>query len=254
MTVTLDLIERGLRAGLPEGRAMVVTPEAALAVAERLLREDPDGTRDFDRAEHLAGYLRHVAAHGHVNESALAVPEPDPTPLWRASWDRSAELRDEFHGDLDAFLAYCRNEHRHGREVPDVAAAEPQPAKVTTSTMATPAAAPAVAPARVAAPAPAAVLAHPKPTANSVRLSLAECSAKLGIGPLDALPRGRVALALKQAGITWTEGDDGELQLSRDDVERLTADPAKLEHLLLALSRAVPSLGHVGSGHEVSMR
>lgn len=254
---TFNLIETGLRAGLHEAREMVGSPDAALAVAERLMREDREAVEDFaGRADLLAGYLRHLGAHGTVNESALAVPEPDTTPLWRAAWDRSTPLRDEFHGDRGAFLAYCRSEHRHGREVPDVAAAEPQVATVTTSATLTPAAAPAVATARVAAPALAAALAQPKPTATSVHLSLGDAGKRLGMPRLDDLPMTKGLLqAMRSAGLRVSRNESGlAWEVNAHDVARLSADRAALERFEVALLNSVSRLCYVGGGHEISIK
>lgn len=251
MKLTMHTVELGLRRRLSGARELVRTEAAAVALARHLLQADPEGTAEFDGdALNLAGYLRHLGAHGCVDLSALAVPDPDLTPLWRASWHRSAELRDEFHGDLDSYLAWCRNEHRHGREVPDVAAAEQQAVKATSSTKVTPAPAPAPAP-RAAAPAPTAApavaLAHQK---KQVRLSLAAAGAKLGV-PLERLRLTHGVLeALRDVGLGPVVVGR-TLELDGEAVARLAADRAALERLDVRLAAAVPSLGHVGSGHEI---
>ncbi len=243
--LTLNMIATGLRAGLTEARAMVGSPAAALAVAEQLLREDPAAVADFSGdAGNLAGWLLNESRRSRqVDAANLAAPDADPTAGWLAAWDRSTALRDEFQGDRDAFLAYCRHEHRQGRNVPE---AQPPAAKAAEVRVAAPVAAPARAPEHVAAP--PAKLAQTTTPKGSARLSLADAGTALGL-PLDSLPKSAgVVEAFRSAGLRVSSSDGIRLELDSADVERLASDPAAVDALLLRLTRAVPSLNHVGGG------
>jgi hypothetical protein len=244
--LTVNMLVTGLRAGLPEARAMVGSPAAALAVAEQLLREDPAAVADFDGdADHLAGWLMNESRRGRQVDSAdLGAPDADPKAAWLASWDRSESLRIEFGGDREAWLCYCENERRCGRTVPQtVAAPAPRPAEVRAATPPAAAAAPEqVAPLKLSAT-PAKI-----DSAMARRLPLSEAGAALGLPPLDALPlTANVVAALRDCGLDpRTEGRN--VTLDARAVERIASDSDAANALLLRLCGSVRSLSHVGGG------
>lgn len=250
--LTLNMIETGLRAGLDAARAMVGSPAAALATAQQLLADDPDAVADFQGdARQVAGWLLNESRRGRrLDDAAMADPQDAPA-AWLAAWDRSTALRDEFQGDREAFLAYCRHERRQGRGVPETqVTVQPTVDRVATQ--------PAAAPSRhLPAPAtPTAKLAAPmaKVDITSTRLSLAAASASLGLPPLDALPlTANVIAALRDCGLDpRTEGRDVTIDVRA--VERIAADSTAANRLLLRLCGSVRSLGHVGGGGEVAFR
>jgi hypothetical protein len=89
VSLTLNMIETGLRAGLDEARAMVGSPAAALAVAERLLREDPAAVADFNGdAGNLAGWLLNESRRGRLQPGGgmAGVVGPQRVVAHRVRW------------------------------------------------------------------------------------------------------------------------------------------------------------------------
>ncbi len=253
--LSLNMIETGLRAGLPEARAMVGSPAAALALAEQLLREDRAAVADFHGdAGSLAGWLLNKARRGRqVDAGDLGVPDADPTAAWLRAWDRSTALRDEFQGDRAEFLAYCRHEHRQGRSVPEAVERPPAPrpveirAAATTTINAPP---PRVGEPEV--PAPLAKLATPKASGTtSARLTMAQAGERLGL-PMHRLPATRgVVEAMRDAGLSPTTANGIDIELNAADVERVASDREAQQRLLLRLANTVREFGYVGSGQEI---
>lgn len=222
--LSLNMIATGLRAGLDEVRRLVATPEAALAVAERLLREDPAAVADFSGdAGNLAGWLLNESRRGRQVQAAdLVAPDADPMPGLRASWDRSAELRAEFGGDFEAFAGWHKNEERRARldgrraAVADDAPSPAPAAKPAEARTATPAAPPA----REQFTATPAVKLHEQRAAPAALVPLTTVCASVGIGLLDRCPHDAVMAGLRANGIAGRIVNDA-VHLAADDVAKL---------------------------------
>jgi hypothetical protein len=217
----LDDVERLIRNGDAETIVRCCSP-AGLELAAAVLADDEGARRDFGTPTVLAAYLRSLAQpQERAARRALAEPDrPPAVPLTVAA---------VVHGAIA--------EQRRQPPAP--------PAEVRASSPL--AAAPDREPEQVAPPVKLATLPARTGT-TSARLSLAVAGELLGL-PLDSLPKSAgVVEAFRSVGLRVSSSDGIRLELDGSDVERIAADPSAVEALLLRLTRAVPSLNHVGGG------
>lgn len=128
------------------------------------------------------------------------------------------------------------------------------PAQVAPPVEARAATPPAAAPTREVPPTATQTVALAQPTTTatkaSARLSLAALSATLGL-PLDDLPRPRLLLALKEAGLAAQSDEHGEPIFDDGKAAALAADREAVGSLLVRLTQLCPRLGFVSSGAPV---
>jgi hypothetical protein len=213
-------IEMLVANGDPATILELAAPHGAAQFAARILAEDPAAASEFDNEDVLAAYLRSLAV-GQVDDARRAQQNPRRAPRLGAMPTPAAELH--------ALTA----EHRpSGRsDAPRAASA----AKLTDTTRSRTV--------PTALPAPSA----------AVRLSLSDAGARFGM-PLHRLPMNdRVRAALADHELD-PRGPGDALTLDGRAVARLVDNREAGEAFVLRLTRAVPSLGYVGSGATVTFR
>jgi hypothetical protein len=197
---TLDLLERAIANGSAELILACSTPHGALAQAEAIMATDPTAARDFGNARALALYVRSMAMPQRL-AALRAVERPDDPPAIPSC--------------PAAALHALQAEARRNASAPAAPSAEVRAAE------------PAAATAREVPPTATQTVALAQPTTTatkaSPRLSLAALSATLGL-PLDDLPRPRLLLALKEAGLAAQSDGHGEPIFDDGKAAALVAD------------------------------
>ena len=219
----LELMERLVANGDPATILELAAPAGAARFAARVFAEDPAATAEFQSADVLAAYLRSLAV-GQVSDARRAQQDPARGP-------RLATL----HTPAARLHALAAGYRQPGTSAPRSAA---------------PAAKLADAP-RSRTPPPVATL--PTEPSAAVRLSLTDAGARFGM-PLDRLTmNARVRAVLADHDLD-PRGAGDALTLDGRAVARLVDNREAVEAFLLRLTRAVPSLGYVGSGAAVALR
>jgi hypothetical protein len=224
---TLDLLERAIANGSAELILACSTPHGALAQAETIMATDLTAARDFGNARALALYVRSMAMPQRL--AALRAVERPNDPPAIPSCPAAA---------LHALQA-------EARRCPPAPAAPPVEVRAVELAAAPACEGPLAATQTVA-------LAHPTTTATkaNARVSLAALSATLGL-PLDDLPRPRLLLALKEAGLAAQSDEHGEPIFDDGKAAALAADREAVGSLLVRLTQLCPRLGFVSSGAPV---